>query len=291
MQTQPMIRQGWLRVLIFLIGFVAVLILITRFVLPWLPTPGSSSPTQETEETGTAQFSLFVTLTITSLASYLLVLIFRRFVDGQTVNSLGFQLKGYTAHAAAGFLLGLVLIGIGTLALILTKNFEWIDMQADPSQLFLTMGLMVIIAVGEELAFRGYILGNLMDSMNKWIALVLSAFIFSLFHSNNPAIDVIPLVNLFLGGLLLGINYIYTRNLWFGILFHFTWNFYQGGMLGYDVSGLRLHSLLLHERTGEGWLTGGNFGFEGSVICTVLCIIATVLLAWIYEKKTRPALK
>ena len=290
MQTQPMIRQGWLRVLIFLIAFVAMLILITRFVLPWIPTSGSS-PTQETEETQAAQFSLFVTLAITSLASYLLVLVFRRFIDRQTVNSLGFQLRGYTAHAAAGFLLGLVLIGIGTLALILTNNFEWIDMQADPLQLFLTLGLMIIIALAEELAFRGYILGNLMDSMNKWLALVISAFVFSLFHGNNPAIDIIPLVNLFLGDLLLGINYIYTRNLWFGILFHFTWNFYQGGLLGYDVSGLRLHSLLLHERTGEGWLTGGTFGFEGSVICTVLCVFATVFLAWIYENKTRPASK
>ena len=291
MQTQPIIKQGWIRVLVFLIAFVAALILITKFVLPWIPASDAASPTPADEQAGSEQLSLFITLAISSLASYLLVLLFRRFVDRQTVNSLGFKWKGYTAHAAAGFLLGLVLIGVGTIVLIVTRNFEWIDLQADPTQLFLTMGLMIIIAVAEELVFRGYILGNLMESMNRWVALVLSAVIFSLFHGNNPAIDIIPLANLFLGGLLLGINYIYTRNLWFGIFFHFTWNFYQGGLLGYDVSGLRLHSLLLHERTGDHWLTGGSFGFEGSVICTFLCIAATVLLAWIYENKTRPALK
>jgi uncharacterized protein len=289
MEQQPIIRQGWLRALIFVIAFTAVIILIARFAMPFLQTALPSAKTADEAEPRTNQLYLYTGLLISSLATYILVLLFRRFADGKTVDSLGLIWKGYTAHAATGFFLGPVLIGIGTLLLIALKRLEWVDINTDATGIFLTLGMMVIIAFSEELAFRGYILGNLMESMNKWIALVIAAVIFSLFHSNNPAIDIIPLANLFLGGLLLGINYIYTRNLWFGILFHFTWNFYQGGMLGYDVSGLPLQSLLQHTRTGEQWLSGGAFGFEGSVACTFLTILAITLLASVYEKKLKLA--
>jgi membrane protease YdiL (CAAX protease family) len=93
-------------------------------------------------------------------------------------------------------------------------------------------------------------------------------------HLGNLHIDVIAVVNLLAGGFLLGINYIYTRNLWFSILFHFSWNFCQGSVLGYEVSGLGFQSLLQMEKNGNTLLTGGQFGFEGSVIATILLVIA-----------------
>jgi membrane protease YdiL (CAAX protease family) len=285
MEQPAMIRQGWLRALIFVIAFTVVLILLARFALPFLESALASAKTGQEEQPAANQLYLYSGLLVSSLVTYLLVLLFRRIADRKTVDSLGLGWRGYAAHAVTGFFLGPVLIGIGTLLLIAVKSLEWIDISTDATGIFLTLGMMVIIAFAEELAFRGYILNNLMESMNKWIALLISAVVFSLFHSNNPAIGIIPLANLFLGGLLLGINYIYTRNLWFGILFHFTWNFYQGGLLGYDVSGLPLESFLQHERTGNDWLSGGAFGFEGSVACTFLTIVATILLAWIYERK------
>ena len=88
---------------------------------------------------------------------------------------------------------------------------------------------------------------------------------------------------------LLGINYIYTKNLWFGILLHFSWNFFQGPLLGFEVSGLPLQSLLQHDIQGSELLTGGKFGFEGSLVATVLLTMAIVILAWVYEKKYAPA--
>src|SRR5258708_25291372 len=145
---------------------------------------------------------------------------------------------------------------------------------------------MALIAFSEELVFRGYILGNLLDSVgNKWVALVLSSVLFAAFHFTNPGIHTLAFVNLLLAGLLLGINYIYTRNLWFSFLFHLSWNFFQGPILGFRVSGLNLPTLLVAEPKGDLFITGGEFGLEGSILNTTVSVIALCVLALVFEKK------
>ena len=142
---------------------------------------------------------------------------------------------------------------------------------------------MCIIAFSEEIVFRGYILGNLLESYNKWLALIISAALFALVHSGNPEVSVIAIINVFVAGILLGINYVYTRNLWFSIVFHFAWNFLQGPVLGFDVSGLELESLVQADTKGSILLTGGKFGFEASVLETALFMIAIFLLFRYYK--------
>ena len=275
---RPIIKTGWVRVLVFLVCLLILILLAGRTMNVFMATAGKVF-------TISLQQLLFGGLMLSSLLSYFAVLFFRRVIDKATVNSLGLTWNNYTSHAATGFFLGLTLLGTGTLLLVALGNLEWIDIVPDWKSLFINFVLMGMIAFSEELVFRGYILNNLMQSMNKWFALVLSAFLFAAFHSGNPGIHAVAVINLFLGGLLLGINYIYTKNLWFAVFFHFSWNFYQGSVLGYDVSGIELNSLLQHERTGHTLITGGGFGFEGSVISGTLCLLATILLLVIYQRR------
>jgi membrane protease YdiL (CAAX protease family) len=165
-------------------------------------------------------------------------------------------------------------------------HLEWVDISFDPSSLFVSFGLMALIAFSEEMVFRGYILGNLLDSFaNKWVALLISGILFAAFHFTNPGTHTLAFVNLFLAGLLLGINYIYTRNLWFSFLFHLSWNFFQGPILGFRVSGLSLPTLLVAEPKGDLFITGGDFGLEGSILNTLVSVIALLVLALYFEKK------
>jgi membrane protease YdiL (CAAX protease family) len=144
---------------------------------------------------------------------------------------------------------------------------------------------MVTVAFTEELMFRGYILGNLMQSMNKWLALILSSLVFAVVHVANPDIGFIPVLNIFLAGIFLGLNFLYTKNLWYSIALHFSWNFMQGPILGYDVSGYKLQGFFSQTITGPTYITGGEFGFEGSVVCSALLIIATLILYYIFERR------
>jgi membrane protease YdiL (CAAX protease family) len=228
---------------------------------------------------------VMLVLFLMAVLSVLLVFAFTRFIDKRPFKTLGFGWKEYRDDAWIGLLLAPAILGIGTLVLFFTGHLRWNDAIFDGAEFFMSIVLMMMIAAGEELVFRGYLLHNLMESMNKWAAFGITTLLFTVAHIANPSITPVAIINVMLGGALLSINYIYTRNLWFCFLFHFSWNFLQGPVLGYEVSGVELQSILQVELSGNPLVTGGQFGFEGSIVNTLLSLISLLLLYVLYEKK------
>jgi uncharacterized protein len=285
---RPLIRQGWLRVvLFFIVYFLAVIALSVpaALLVAWFKREDISKGVSiKPADLLNGEF-LWLIILIALAGTLLVVFLFRKFIDRKSILSLGFKFSRNKNDAATGFFLGPAILGLGSVILYFTGHLQWNDIIPDWRSLFLSAVVFVMVAFSEEIAFRGYILNNLMDSFNKWLALFISAILFSLFHLGNSYIGFIPLANIFLAGILLGINYIYTRNLWFGIFLHFSWNFFQGPILGFKVSGININSLLQTDLQGSLMVTGGNFGFEGSIIDMALTLISILLLYWIYEKK------
>lgn len=213
--------------------------------------------------------------------------ILRKYADKKSYYSLGFSVKGFTNSLllAVGVIVG-VMFG-GTLFLervgfisISYRGFDFVSV--------ILYGLtFTCVAFTEEILFRGYILNNLLQKQSKFWALTTSSLIFGLMHSINPNVQVLPIFNIILAGCLLGVAYIYTQNLWYPIILHFLWNFIQGPVLGYPVSGIGTSSIYQVNLTGAGWVNGGKFGFEGSVVCTALCLIAMLLIAGYYSGKLK----
>jgi len=276
MQTTALIKKGWLRVVLFLIAYLLVTVfgatlvgIIAAFAFP---DPG--------------ELNLFYTTILLSFfVGLLLVFFFRKTFDRQSFISLGFAWKSFGKERAAGFVTGILLITAMATVLWLMKLSQWFTIEIDVQGMLLVFGLLIIIAVGEELVFRGYILNNLMQSMPKEAALMLSALLFAVFHSLNPNFNLIAFINILLAGILLGINYIYTKNLWFAIFFHFSWNFFQGPVLGFQVSGIELPSLLQQSIKGSILLTGGEFGLEASWLATFAMSSTIIILYFIFQKK------
>lgn len=288
--SKPAIRQGWLRVvLFFVVYFLAVITLSipAALLVAWFKREDIRHGISiKPGELLNSEF-LWLIVVIALAGSFLVVFLFRKFIDRKSFVSLGFKFSKHRNDAATGFFLGPTILGLGSIMLYSTGHLQWTDIIVDWNSLLLSLVIFIMVAFTEELAFRGYILNNLMDSFNKWLALFISAILFSLFHLGNSYIGFIPLANIFLAGILLGINYIYTRNLWFGIFLHFSWNFFQGPLLGFKVSGININSLLQTDLQGSLMITGGNFGFEGSIIDMALTLISILILYWIYEKKFR----
>ena len=292
MARKPLIANTWVRVVLFLVSLQLVYSLVAMLTEGGLELAAHEKPVMTNFKALWQNFgkrNYTIPLLVSIVAPLLTVFLFRRAIDKRSLTSLGLTFRNHTSSAGAGLFMGLLLLGTGTLILLAAGNLEWTDISFRPQQLFVDLGLMALIALAEELCFRGYVLSNLLPVSNKWIALILSALVFSLFHINNPGMNALPAINLFLAGLLLGVNYLYTQNLWFGILLHFIWNFYMGAILGYKVSGLQFQSLFHQSLTGAPWLTGGGFGFEGSAVATGLCLLAVAVLIFVYEKKTSPA--
>ena len=140
----------------------------------------------------------------------------------------------------------------------------------------------LLVGFTEELMMRGFVLGRmLVGGMNRWTALTCSSLLFSLMHWQNPGFTLLPFLNIFLAGVLMGLPYLYTRNLSLSVSLHVFWNWLQGPVLGYQVSGTEssvTHSVFDIRFSEPDLVNGGDFGFEGSVLCTCLLIVSIVLV-------------
>jgi uncharacterized protein len=297
----PRIQQGWLRLILFgcCLGLITLLVAVPTVMLVAGISKDDlmSNPVRTLSGLFTGNY-LWLIIVLEAAVSLITVCGFRLLVDRKGLLGLGLGLDGYGAEAITGLLLGPALLGLSSLLMLFSGHLEWTDIIWDGSQLFVSLGLMMLIAFSEELIFRGYILGNLLDTFaagpdksistnNKYIALAISAFLFSAFHATNPGIHTLAFLNLFFCGLLFGVNYIYTRNLWFSFLLHFSWNFFQGPLLGFRVSGLSLPSVLQTETKGDLFITGGDFGLEGSILITAITFAAFIILTWAFGRKYR----
>ncbi|NQU54884.1 MAG: CPBP family intramembrane metalloprotease, partial [Bacteroidetes bacterium] len=158
-------------------------------------------------------------------------------------------------------------------------------LKVDFGALSISFLLFIVVALNEEIMIRGYVLNNLLSSRNKYLALVISAIIFTAMHGLNSSLGRIALTNLFLAGILLGSAYIFTKNLWFPISLHLFWNFFQGPVLGYHVSGQQIESLFSIKLSGNEMLNGGGFGFEGSLVCTLMLVVVIGGIFFYYLRK------
>jgi len=282
--NNSLIRQGWLRALIFLIVWVLIQLGITNILYSILK-PFAQNASQQTDP----GLNLLIISLISFGTSVPAVLIFRKLIDRQSIASLGFNWKNNSQHAWSGFFSALFILTAASLILVASGNLSFIGFDFYPEDLMLYVLVMLLVAFAEELVIRGYILNNLLDSFPKWIALLISATLFALFHFLNPEFSWLSLIGIFIGGLLIGLNYIYTRNLWFGIFFHFAWNYFQGPVFGFKVSGLETDSLLVQNIKGPVWWTGGTFGFEASMLACLLIMGVAAYLA-IYYKRNEEAI-
>lgn len=205
------------------------------------------------------------------------------------LSLLGMSLKGRGKDLLAGLGVAVLLYAVGFGTSLLMGTVEIASVQWVPRDLLGTLLFFLLVAVTEEVMLRGFVLGRMLSAgMNRFVALFLSSALFSAMHLFNPNFALLPFVNILLAGCLLGASFLYTRNLCFPVVLHWFWNWLQGPVLGYEVSGMDSGETLLTLRlTGSDLLTGGSFGFEGSLLCTVLLVVSTLAIIGYYERRGR----
>ncbi|MPR37214.1 CPBP family intramembrane glutamic endopeptidase [Salmonirosea aquatica] len=198
------------------------------------------------------------------------------------------SLTGMVSQLMMGVTLGAVLQSLTILVIYLAADFQIISTN---SFRFVIPALAVALAVAvvEEIIIRGIIFRIIEKRWGSYVALLLSALIFGVMHLANPNSSLIAALGLSIqAGLLLASAYIYTRSLWFPIAIHFAWNFTESGIFGAKVSGSALsRSLLVTKIDGAAWITGGEFGPEGSVQATLFCLLATICLLLMSHRQNK----
>lgn len=102
-------------------------------------------------------------------------------------------------------------------------------------------------------------------------------------HSLNPGASFAGFLGTTSAGLLLGYGYLVTGRLWLPIAFHFAWNFAEGTLFSFPVSGAGFPGLLVHKYSGPMVWTGGTFGPEAGIL-TPLVLIVGVLIVRLYAR-------
>jgi membrane protease YdiL (CAAX protease family) len=178
---------------------------------------------------------------------------------------------------AIGIAWGVVLIGSCATFIVLStdvrhqpgRGFPWVEL----------IGVFVPAVLHEELLFRGYAFQKLLRA-NRPVAYLFVSFLFAALHAGNIAVTFLGLINVFLGGILLSVAYELYSRLWMPIGLHLAWNLMSGPILGHEVSGYTGEATVFVERgSGVWWLTGGNFGIEGSVWMTLIELAGIAVLA------------
>jgi uncharacterized protein len=221
------------------------------------------------------------------LISILLVYVIAvRLIERRRVSELA--LRQLPAYSILGFIAGFLLLSTMSLLLWLMGSYHILSINHDAVWLPSLLGIGIATGIGEETIFRGVLYRISEEGLGTWGALIISALFFGGAHLNNPNATTWSAVAIAIeAGILLALVFHLTRSLWVVIGLHAAWNFSEGPIYGFAVSGFNVKSIIVPSITGSDWVTGGKFGVEGSVVAVgVSACISAVLLAIAIRRKT-----
>lgn len=288
-------RAGWMILFAFVIMFAAQIIftlpgsIILIFTQAVIEDGGISVELNPANE-----WIFLLTNGIGTLGGLVATLLIWRFINRQTFPKMGLRWHG--KDLGFGLLLGALSITVIFFILYTTGNITLLNSLSAPEFTvftFLFLVMFILVGLFEEIFFRGYIISTMASRKNnKWFIYLASAIIFSIIHGTNPNVTVLGLVNIAFVGILFAYMFDVTKSLWLPIGYHITWNYFQGNVFGFAVSGLApngLYQLKLHEGN-ELW-TGGAFGLEGGLLATfviALGFICTYLYGKTLNRQNEP---
>jgi len=192
------------------------------------------------------------------------------------------RLKDLLPETGKGLLIGLfyfiVVVGI----MMVFGFYQIKSIHFDGYTQFAQFSFFLTVAVGEEIIFRGIMFRMIDERWNTWVALIVSTIVFGLVHASNPSATWWSTLAIALeSGVLLGASYKYSGSLYLPIGIHWAWNYTQGNIFGFAVSGNDSGSSIITSQVeGPELFTGGAFGAEASIIAVVVGMLFASWFIW-----------
>lgn len=237
---------------------------------------------------------LSLLITLFSFVFISLLVFFRvKVIEKRSFSSIGFNKNNWLKKYSLGFLIGLAMMSIIVLILLpfgyitIEKNpIQPVGVSAIASVLVILFG-WIIQGATEEIVTRGWLLNVLSTKYNIGVGLLISSTLFGLMHLTNPNVNYIAVINIILVGLFYGLYVIKTNDLWAVCGMHSAWNFAQGNIFGFKVSGLDVSvgSLIDLNLVGSDFVTGGIFGPEAGITATFILLASIGILLFIDKKR------
>ncbi len=236
-----------------------------------------------------AFYNLFVSFGITIV----LIGLWVKFFEKRSFRSLGFTANGALKKYLIGFFSGLAMLGI---VVLLIAVFGKVSLVNNPTPFNVNvLGIITLLLLGymvqgaaEEVLVRGWQFQVIAARYKPWLGAVISSAMFALLHGFNSGISGIALINLFLFAILLILFILYNRSIWAACGWHTAWNWAMENVFGLKVSGSEgLVSIFKFTTEGPDYITGGDFGPEGSVLTSMVLVVGMIILLILESQKQK----
>lgn len=213
-------------------------------------------------------------------------------IEKNALSSLGFVKRNWLKYLGWGIMFSLLQMGVIALVYQVSGigSFELNELSLEPILFILGLFPFWLLQGGtEEVATRGWLLTRIAAKTNLPLAIAISSSLFGILHMGNAGVTFLSILNIILDGVLAGLLFIYTDSIWLVVAQHGTWNYVQGNLLGFQVSGTSADASIFSFTMGDGpdWLTGGAFGAEGSIITTLVLLVSLVIVYRLGERKEK----
>lgn len=281
--------------LFFILGIISNLFPVLVSLILAKNIDGGINALQQQLNDGTIPNDYSAVIMLAYMFSYLISIagfyLFNRFYYKRNNASLGLIKKGNIVSYVKGILLGGLSFSLVVFIVLISGNLKLSGPFAVNPIIFIgfIIGWM-IQGFFEEWVIRSIFMNGLAAKSNNIVAIISTSLLFAVLHAGNPGFTVLAFINLLLIGLIFALVFYLTDNILVPAAFHSSWNFFQGNLYGVEVSGsttTKYYSILHSEVSADNiLLTGGNFGLEASIACTiVLTVLLSICVYIIYKKK------
>lgn len=260
-------------VLLFIVAY-CLIIWLNRYVLPdFYYNPNHP-------------YTEYILMNLFSYAvEIILVLLFVTKIEKRSLRSIGITkdhvpssiLKGLSI----GFLMFLAVIAIG---IILGEySFKGIDATSLHLAVPFLLGFF-IQSSAEEIELRGWTNTYFSKRHAIIVGFLVSELLFALTHLLNDGLDIISVCNILIAGLLFTVMFWKYDNIWICSSAHAMWNYAQGYLFGFNVSGVETANFLIFKQNSQSIIGGGVFGPESGLIATFVMMAAIAVVLYLPKK-------
>ncbi|HEY4643815.1 MAG TPA: type II CAAX endopeptidase family protein, partial [Bacteroidota bacterium] len=214
------------------------------------------------------------------------------FIDKRPFRAVGLSIHQRTLvevvqGASLGFLLVSAVFAVQYLLGFVEITATNVSLNSGAQLIGASLLFFSVAAFGEEMMFRGYVFQTLIEGTSPRTAIIVMSIFFAGAHVTNPnvgslslASSILAALNVILAGVWFSLAYLKTKSLWFPAALHISWNFSEGFLYSFPVSGFTYgdRTLFSLTRTGPSWLTGGPFGPEGGILVTIALVASAVYI-------------
>ncbi|CAM2991847.1 CPBP family intramembrane glutamic endopeptidase [Hathewaya histolytica] len=216
-----------------------------------------------------------------------ITLLYCRFVEKMSLARMGIVKKKVVKSYFLGIGIAAILLGSIFILCVSSGSIVYYGKNDDINMILILgyLGCFIIQGAMEEIMCRGFLMNSLLYKVSTNRAILISSVIFAFPHFStlfqfNIMIGIIGIVNLLLFSTLVSLLMIKYNNIWVSCAVHSVWNFTLAIIIGINLSGANSISSVFKFNVNENMklLSGGQYGIEAGLICTMVLILFVIVL-------------